>query len=97
MSQYVVPNPEKNFRPVTELLSMDSYQDMTDEEILSIIRYREQVVSNKAMGAAKMMLAEQLREIEGERCAEACDNAKRMLEYYMEQEIPWVTLGGDSE
>ena len=98
MSQYVVPNPERNIRPVQELMSMDSYQDMSDAEILSVIQYREQMASLKALNAERGHAAEILRENEAQRTATAYEESRRMLEYYMNVEIPWVTVdGGESK
>lgn len=47
---------EQTARPVQELLNLDTYQGMTDEEIQSLIDYYQQVGYDTALGTAQISI-----------------------------------------
>lgn len=47
---------EQTPRPVQELLNLDTYQGMTDEEIQSLIDYYQQVGYDTALGTAQISI-----------------------------------------
>ena len=83
-------------RDINVLLKMDSYQDMTDEEIDAIIEYRVNVAVKKTLNEAV-----EARIIECEQTLlavveERAKTAQSVLKSMLEIEIPWVRVGGDS-
>lgn len=83
-------------RDLNVLLKMDSYQDMSDAEIQSIIDYR--VECARADARNEMVSETQFqeeRELAAARTAHA-QAAADVLQSMLEVEIPWVTIGSDS-
>ena len=83
-------------RDVNVLLLMDSYQDMTDAEIESIIEFKMGMARDagyhQAMEDARLVAENQLLNAQIAKVQAATDVLQSMLE----KEIPWVTVGSDS-
>lgn len=83
-------------RDINVLLMMDSYQDMTDAEIQSVIDFK--VAEARANARNELELESQFQEtraLVAARTAHA-QAAANVLESMLEIEIPWVTIGSDS-
>ena len=83
-------------RDVNVLLMMDSYQDMSDAEIQSVIDFKVEEAKKRARN--ELVLETQFQE---ERELVAARTAKTqattdVLKSMLEIEIPWVTVGSDS-
>ena len=83
-------------RDVNVLLLMESYQDMTDAEIDSIIEFKMDMAHDEgyheAMEDARLVAENQLMHAQIAKVQAATDVLQSMLEI----QIPWVTVGGDS-
>lgn len=83
-------------RDVNVLLLMDSYQDMTDAEIESIIEFKMGMAHDEgyhqAMEDTRLVAENQLLNAQIAKVQAATDVLQSMLE----TEIPWVTVGSDS-
>lgn len=80
-------------RDIDTLLSLDTYQDMTDEEIESLIEYHKKVAAREARieerSDAQLIASIQMQQAQLERV----ETAQRVLESMLEIEIPWVRVG----
>lgn len=83
-------------RDINVLLEMDSFQDMTDAEIQSVIDYFRAM--GRTEGRIEATLDEQL--IAEQQIVQAhiasVEAANAVLQSMLEVRIPWVTVGGDS-
>ena len=83
-------------RDVNVLLLMDSYQDMTDAEIESIIEFKMGMAHDagyhQAMEDARLVAENQLLNAQIAKVQAATDVLQSMLE----KEMPWVSVGSDS-
>lgn len=83
-------------RDINVLLEMDSFQDMTDAEIQSVIDYFRNL--GRTEGRIEATLDEQL--IAEQQIVQAhiagVEAANAVLQSMLEVKIPWVTVGGDS-
>ena len=83
-------------RDIDVLLEMDSYQDMSDAEIQSVIDYY--VEDAKRTARNELLVETQFKE-ERELAAARRNHAQAaadVLKSMLEIEIPWVTVGSDS-
>lgn len=83
-------------RDIDVLLEMDSYQDMSDAEIQSVIDYY--VEDAKRTARNELLVDTQFKE-ERELATARRDHAQAaadVLKSRLEIEIPWVTVGSDS-
>lgn len=80
-------------RDIDTLLSLDTYQGMTDEEIESLIEYHKKVAARDARieerNDAQLIASMQMQQAQLERV----ETAQRVLESMLEIEIPWVRVG----
>lgn len=80
-------------RDIDTLLSLDTYQGMTDEEIESLIEYHKKVAAREARieerSDAQLIASIQMQQAQLERV----ETAQRVLESMLEIEIPWVRVG----
>lgn len=80
-------------RDIDTLLSLDTYQGMTDEEIESLIEYHKKVAARAARieerNDAQLIASIQMQQAQLERV----ETAQRVLESMLEIEIPWVRVG----
>lgn len=80
-------------RDIDTLLSLDTYQGMTDEEIESLIEYHKKVAAREARieerNDAQLIANIQMQQAQLERV----ETAQRVLESMLEIEIPWVRVG----
>lgn len=83
-------------RDVNVLLMMDSYQDMSDAEIQSVIDFKVEEARKRARSELTLetQFAEE-RELLAAR-TEKVQAATDVLQSMLEKEIPWVTVGSDS-
>lgn len=83
-------------RDINVLLMMDSYQDMTDAEIQSVIDFK--VAEARSDARNELELETQFQETHALVAARAAhaQAAANVLESMLEVEIPWVTIGSDS-
>lgn len=83
-------------RDINVLLEMDSYQDMSDAEIQSIIDYKvEQAKIEGALDERNSEDSAGRAQIRAARL-ENVQRANAVLESRLNIEIPWVTVGSDS-
>lgn len=83
-------------RDINVLLMMDSYQDMTDAEIQSVIDFKVAEARSNARNELELESQfQETRELAAARAAHA-QAAANVLESMLEVEIPWVTIGSDS-
>lgn len=83
-------------RDIDVLLEMNSYQDMSDAEIQSVIDYY--VEDAKRTARNELLVETQFKE-ERELAATRREHAQAaadVLKSRLEIEIPWVTVGSDS-
>lgn len=80
-------------RDIDTLLSLDTYQGMTDEEIDSLIEYHKHVAARDARieerNDAQLIASMNMQQAQLERV----ETAQRVLESMLEIEIPWVRVG----
>ena len=80
-------------RDIDTLLSLDTYQGMTDAEIDSLIEYHSKVAARDARieerNDAQLVASLQMQQAQMERV----ETAQRVLESMLEIEIPWVRVG----
>lgn len=80
-------------RDIDTLLSLDTYQGMTDEEIDSLIEYHKKVAARDARieerNDAQLIASMNMQQAQLERV----ETAQRVLESMLEIEIPWVRVG----
>ena len=83
-------------RDINVLLEMDTFQDMTDAEIQSVIDYFRNM--GRMEGRIEATLDEQL--IAEQQIVQAhianVEASKAVLQSMLDMKIPWVTVGGDS-
>lgn len=83
-------------RDVNVLLMMDSYQDMSDAEIQSVVDFKVEEARKRARN--ELVLETQFqedRELVAARTAKT-QASTDVLKSMLEMEIPWVTVGSDS-
>lgn len=78
------------------LLHMESYQDMTDEEIDSIIEYRINVAVNRALSEEVEAHIAECEQTLISMVEERSKATQGVLQSMLNIEIPWVRVGGDS-
>ena len=80
-------------RDVNVLLELDTFQDMTDAEIQSIIDFYKEVAANEARDAlakdAQFIAAQNMMNAR----IEQTEAATNVLQSMLEIEIPWVRVG----
>lgn len=80
-------------RDVDTLLSLDTYQGMTDAEIESLIEYHSNVAARNARieerSDAQLIASMNLQQAQLERV----ETAQHVLESMLEIDIPWVRVG----
>lgn len=83
-------------RDINVLLHLDTFQDMTDAEIQSVIDFKveeaKRCARNELIGETQF---QEERELLAQRTAVAAA-ARDVLESRLNIEIPWVTVGSDS-
>lgn len=83
-------------RDINVLLMMDSYQDMTDAEIQSVIDFKVAEARSDARNELEQEAQfQESRALLAARTAHA-QAAADVLQSMLEVEIPWVTIGSDS-
>lgn len=83
-------------RDVNVLLMMDSYQDMSDAEIQSVIDFKVEEAKKRARNELTLDTQfQEERELVAARTAKT-QAATDVLKSRLEIEIPWVTVGSDS-
>lgn len=83
-------------RDVNVLLMMDSYQDMSDAEIQSVIDFKVEEARKRARNELTLDTQfQEERELMAARTAKT-QAAADVLKSRLEIEIPWVTVGSDS-
>lgn len=84
-------------RPLSTLLSLRSYQGMTDSEIASIIDFKERVARANGMTDAKIAVMMQASEALVQQSQESCANSQKVLESLVNRPVTLVSNDGSME
>lgn len=84
-------------RPLSTLLSMGSYQGMTDSEIASVIDFKERVARANGMTDAKIAVMMQASETLVQQSKESCANSQKVLESLLNRPVTLVSNDGSME
>lgn len=84
--------PEKQPRPIEDLIKLDSFQDMTDEEITRVMNYRATIAAKDAVFAEKMDIQRQEMEARAQSYKDSAAFADSLLYSLVESELPLQTV-----
>ena len=82
-------------RDLATLLSLSTYQGMSDEEIESIIEYRVNVALQSDTQKANISSIETVSQAQAAAYQAMADSAQVMLKSVLSQSVPWVTVSED--
>jgi len=82
-------------RDINTLLSLDTYQGMSDEEIESIISFKVQEALDSDEHTAKLDAIQQQTAAQAAAYQSMADDAHDVLYSVLEKPIPWATVAAD--
>lgn len=82
-------------RDINVLLSLGTYQDMTDEEIESVIQYKINHAIAQHDNERDASVIEQAATAQINAYTQVANNSQTMLNYMLEMQIPWATVATD--
>lgn len=82
-------------RDINELLSLDTYQGMSDEEIDSVMQFKIQEALNSDEQHAKLDAIQQQTAAQAAAYQSMADDAHNVLYSVLERPIPWATVAAD--
>ena len=82
-------------RELSILLSLDTFQGMTDEEIQSIIDYYKELAVSEYINSANKTEIETTMAIQRDLFTDISVQAQSVLQSVLNQSIPWATISAD--
>lgn len=94
-----MPTEDENLVPIVRdinvLLSLGTYQDMTDDEIESVIQYKIANAITQHDNERDASVIEQTATAQINAYTQVANNSQSMLNYMLQMQIPWATVAPD--
>ena len=88
---------ETQARNLNELLALNTYQGMTDEEIELIVEYRSDMKARALLLDDTRQKVDLARQQKLAAMQQSCQNVGKVLDSIMNRELVLHTVGGDNE
>lgn len=83
-----MPTDSNECRPIEELIKLDSFQGMTDEEITLLMNYRAAIAAKDAVFSAEMDIQRERMEAQAEAFRSSAQHADELLSSLVNTALP---------
>lgn len=94
-----MPTENENLQPIVRdvnvLLTLDTYQGMSDEEIELVIDFKIQEALNSAENTAKQNAIAGSAQAQIDAYSSMADDAHDVLQSVLNRQVPWATISAD--